>query len=128
MTAPVSSNNINNNAQAPIGAFGLGGSKKFEPGNFVVNPPSTLYKYSVYDELDLGKDRFKELLGSLNSKSASRNLKKSRRQRVISKIINWGIVIGGGILAYKYRAPIKNILSKSLGLIKNCFKKKANTI
>lgn len=125
MTAPVSTSYNPNAPQQPIGAFGLGGSKnKFEPGNFVVNPPPTVYKYSIYDELALGEDRFKEILGSLNSKSASKNLKKTRRQRIVSKIINWSIAIGAGILAYKYRADLKNIALNLLDAAKKAFTKK----
>lgn len=121
MTAPVSINN--NTTPAPIGAFGLGGSKKPEAGSFVVSPAQNLYKYSVYDELELGKDRFKEILQSIETKSSSKELKKTRRDMIVSKIINWGLLIGAGVLAYKYRSPLKTFFAD----VFNKFTKKTTT-
>lgn len=132
MTAPVSTNigmnttvNNQNSAPQPIGAFGLGGSKSkgVEAGSFVVNPATNIYKYSVYDELELGKDRYKEILTSVENKKASKELKRTRRDMIISKIINWGLLIGAGVLAYKYRSPLKTFFTD----VFNKFFKKTTT-
>lgn len=126
MTAPINSVNSINNAQtpAPVGAFGLGGSKnKLEAGHIVVYPPQKVYKYSVYDELDLGKDRYKEILSSLESKTAAGDKKRTKIISVFNKLINWGIIIGGGVLAYKYRAPLKNFFLNTFNTIAKSIKK-----
>ncbi len=122
MTAPVGINSTI--SQQPVGAYTLNGSNKYEPGNFVVNPPSKFYKYSVYDELKLGEDKFKEIMGNLQNKTAEKNVKRDKRKALLSKIVNWGIVIGGGILLFKYRTPVKNFLSTSWKHVSGIFKKK----
>lgn len=122
MTAPVSTNTTI--PQQPIGAYTLNGSNRFDAGNFVVNPPSQFYKYSVYDEIKLGEDKFKEILGNLHTKTAQKNLKRDKRKALLSKIINWGIVIGGGILLYKFRKPVKNAFSAFWNKMSEILKKK----
>ena len=119
MTSQV--NNVN--AQpALIGAYGIGGSRdKLEPGRIVVYPPQNVYKFSVYDELDLGKDRFKELLLSTEPKSVRMKYKTSKTRQRISKVLNWALLIAGGIFAFYHRNSIKNFcktLATKIGLLK----------
>lgn len=110
MTAPVSVNNTNSTAYVqPVGAYTLHGSNRFEPGNFIVNPPSSFYKYSVYDELELGKDRYKEILNSIQSKSALKQQKSTKRRTVFSKILKLALAAAAGILIYKNRNTLKNV-------------------
>lgn len=123
MTTPVSYSNmpINNQQKptAPIGAFGISSNKKFEAGHFVVNPPSQFYKYSIYDDLSLGQDRFNEILSAVESKTSTAKRKKiTKRDMFLQKIFNWGCLIGLGVLTYKYRNGIKNILKNIYDRIK----------
>ncbi len=124
MTTPVSYSNmpINNqqNPTAPIGAFGISSSnKKFEAGHFVVNPPAQIYKYSIYDDLSLGQDRFNEILSAVESKTSTAKRKRiTKRDMLLQKIFNWGCLIGLGVLTYKYRNGIKNILQNVYNRIK----------
>lgn len=124
MTAPISQNSANAQ-QMPIAASNLGGSRKFEPGSFVVNPPQNVYKYSVYDELDLGKDRFKEILNEIQSKKPSKELQKSKRKSVLKKILNLTILAGICIIGYKYRTNIKTAAENIYNRVKNLFIKKS---
>ena len=100
----------NSNAQSMvIGAYGIGGSRdKLEPGKIVVYPPQNVYKFSVYDELDLGKDRFKELLISTEPKAVRMKYKTAKTRQQISKVITWALFLAGGALAIYHRNSIKN--------------------
>lgn len=122
MTAPVGLNTVTN-LQQPVGAYTLNGSSRFEPGSFVVNPPSQFYKYSIYDELKLGEDKFKEIISNLQDGTARKNIKRDKRKKLLSKMINWGIVIGSGILLYKYRTQLKGFVSQTFDALKRMFKK-----
>lgn len=121
MTMPVT--NLNNSFY-PVGAYTLDGSNRFEPGKFVVNPPSQFYKYSVYDELKLGEDHFKQILGELASKKPSKELKQSRKKRAISKILGWTLIFGGVLAAYKFCKPFKNLVKGLHNSVKNLFTRK----
>lgn len=119
MTNQVTS--VNTNA-VPIGAYGIGGSRdKLEPGKIVVYPPQNVYKYSIYDELDLGKDRYRELLLSTEPKSVRMKQKTIKARQRISKAFNWVLFLAGGAFALYHRNSIKNfckILATKIRLLK----------
>ena len=116
--------NIGNNPNTPpIGAFGINSSNgKLEAGHIVVCPPKTVYKYSMYDELDLGKDRFKELMLAIEPREAARERNVSKTTQFLGKVINWGLAIGVTILAIKHRVPLKNFFANIISKVKNSVK------
>lgn len=115
MATPVGNNNIT----PQIAASGLGNAQqKYEAGSFVVNPPKNVYKFSVYDELDLGKDRYKELLQAVEPNSMKSLYKKSKARTIAKKIIKWGVVIGGAVLAFKHRVPVQNFFANIFNKVK----------
>lgn len=78
---------------------------KFTPdSNTVVNPPKRVYKYSMYDELKLGEDKYKEIITALNKPSPS--AQKERTQNILKNLLGIVIVAGLGILGYKNRNRI----------------------
>lgn len=104
MTIPVSSVQI---PQQPIGAYTIGGfGQNPRPGHFVVNPP-VITPYSFYDDLKKGDNYYKELL-NIRTSGTKQQAKSSDKKSVFKKILGWGIVIGGAILAYKNRSVIEN--------------------
>lgn len=113
----------NVNAQpALIGAYGIGGSRdKLEPGRIVVYPPQQVYKYSIYDELDLGNDRVKELWYATEPKSVRNRYKVEKNKKLISKVLNFAIFLAGGVFAFYHRNAIKNFcktLATKIGILK----------
>lgn len=109
MVAPISSMN-SQMSQAPvaIGASRLSEKQLHleEKKGYVANPPSNFYKYSIYEDLDLGKDRFKELLGSL--KKESPEMKHRKTKKFLKRLVNLAVVVAGGFIAYKHRVGLKN--------------------
>ena len=105
MTIPVSSVQI---PQQPVGAYTIGGNsgQNLKPGHFVVNPP-VITPYSFYDDLKKGDNYYKELL-NIRTSGTKQQAKSSDKKSVFKKILGWGIVIGGAILAYKNRSVIEN--------------------
>lgn len=123
MTAPLSPVNIANTPiQSPIGASGLSEKQLHLDTNrrIVANPPPSVYRYSVYDDLSLEKDRFKEILGSLKKEPPS--IRKTKAKRFVKNLITLAVVTGGAIFAFRHRAGIKNVVVNSYNKIKNWFK------
>ena len=115
--------NINNTPQQPqIGAYTLNGSNKLEAGNFVVNPYSDIYKFSLYDELHLDKDNYKEMHDIIFKNKLPQSPKKRKAKRIIKNIFKVGIAIGSAVLIYKYRTPIKTKVIDLFNKIKNAFR------
>ena len=105
MTIPVSSVQI---PQQPVGAYTIGGNfgQNLRPGHYVVNPP-VITPYSFYDDLKKGDNYYNELLQVFSSKE-HHHAEAAHKKSVFKKILGWGIVIGGAILAYKNRSVIEN--------------------
>lgn len=84
---------------------------KFTPNlNKVVVPPAKIYKYSMYDELHLGEDKYKEIISAL--KEPSPGNKKAKKQKTVARIFKTLALIGIGIIGYKNRARIMEQLKK----------------
>lgn len=78
---------------------------KFTPNkNVVVTPPATVYKYSVYDELRLGENKYDEIMTAIQTPSEGN--KALKRRSVVRKLINTAVVIGLGVLGWKSRGWI----------------------
>ena len=89
----------------------------------VVNPPKSIYKYNMYEELNLGSDKRKEYLNAVFSKSTLQSTTKSKVRTVLSKIAKCIIIVGGIALAFKHRAYLKNLVTNCVGKLINIFKK-----
>lgn len=114
MSAPVASVTINNTQplnNQPIGAFGLGGSKKNETkaGHFVVNPP-VIKPYSFYDEIKIDDHFYNALLAQ--GAPARKSYKPHKRTSTFKKLLTAAVLIGAGILCYVKRVPIKKFAIK----------------
>ncbi len=84
---------------------------KFQPNpRQVVCPPAQMYKYSLYDELKLGEDKYKEIKSALqNPKSAP---KTSKTENILKKLFTLAVIGGGCVAGYKNRAKIIEFLKK----------------
>ena len=109
----------NNNHITPTNVQGFGNSNsKIEAGHFVVCPPQKIYKYSIYDEFELGKDRYKELLSVIEPKLVQKSRKKSKVNNFIKKIVKMALATATVILVYKKRTTIKNFFVNIFDKIK----------
>ena len=69
---------VGNTTTPVISAQGLGPTNsKIEAGHIIVCPPEKMYKYSIYDELNLSKDSYKDLLNAVEPKKIKRQSKCS---------------------------------------------------
>lgn len=107
----------------PIAASNLSYNKLHLPPKqgVVVCPPSQFYKYSVYDELDLGRDRYKELLSSL--KKTPLDTKKRKARSFVNKLVNVILFTTAAVLIYKNKTMVKKAVSDVYSKIRNLFKK-----
>ena len=73
---------------------------KFQPNpRQVVCPPAQMYKYSLYDELKLGEDKYKEIKSALRSPKAIP--KPTKTENLLKNIFTLAIIGGGCVLGYK---------------------------
>lgn len=99
-------------------------NSKFEAGHIVVCPPQKVYKYSMYDELELGKDRFKELLSAVEPKLVKQNHKRTKINKFFKNLLKIAITTSAVILAYKNRSTIKNFSVNIFNKLQNLIKKR----
>lgn len=84
---------------------------KFQPNpRQVVCPPAQMYKYSLYDELKLGEDKYKEIKSALRSPKAIP--KPTKTENLLKKIFTLAIIGGGCVLGYKNREKILEFIKK----------------
>ena len=114
MVQKVCNNHITATAAQTFGSS----NSKFEAGHIVVCPPQKVYKYSMYDELELGKDRYKELLNVVEPKLVQKSRKKSKVNNFIKKFVKLALATATIILAYKQRTTIKNFFANIFSKIK----------
>lgn len=84
---------------------------KFQPNpRQVVCPPPKVYKYSMYDELKLGEDKYKEIKSALvNPKTVK---KPSKTESVLQKVFTLAILGAACVLGYKNREKISELFKK----------------
>lgn len=117
MSAPVSQ--IQQTPAQPVGAFGLGGTKEFRAGHYVVNPP-VIKPYSFYNEIKGNTDFYKELISAGNKTYSGA---QTAQPRTAKGILKAAALAGTAALAIVYRKNIYNFLSEAFTKIKNIIKK-----
>jgi hypothetical protein len=81
---------------------------KAQQQGFVACPPSDVYKYSVYKELDLGRDTFSEIAAALKE-TKPLPTKSQKFKKAVKNIVLIGIA---GFIAYKKRDFIKKLFKR----------------
>ena len=84
---------------------------KFQPNpHQVACPPAQFYKYSLYDELKLGEDKYKEIKSALlNPKSTP---KPSKTEKILTNLFALAVIGGGCVIGFKNRAKIIEFVKK----------------
>lgn len=72
------------------------------PERLVIDPPRRMYRYSLYDELKLGDDKYKEIKSAIAR--PTKTTKQINRERNISNILKLAVLLGAGFLGWKNRA------------------------
>ena len=118
-------NNNLSNQQAVLGNTVSFGNANLQNRSkpIVVNPPQNIYKYNMYEELNLGRDKSKEYLNAFFSKSTLQSTTKSKARTVLSKIAKCIIIVSGIYLAFKHHTFLKNLVTNCVGKCINIFKK-----
>ncbi len=80
------------------------------PERIVVVPPQRFYRYSLYDELKLGENKYNEIKSALSK--PSKTTKQLKRENVISNIFQLLFLTGIGCIGYKNRHLIMNQIKK----------------
>lgn len=110
MTSAVSMTSRNNTPQA---------------GHIVVNPPP-IRPYSFYDDIKVDRQFYRELTDPKSKAFYYKPMamKTQKPKNTLKKVLTWGVVIGGGILAYAKRNLIKTFFINTYDKIKNHIKRK----
>lgn len=108
-------NSINPAYQPPqygvISASSLGGGNDLKAGHFVINP-YPVKPYSFYDEIKVDKNFYNELLNPHYKPRTTNSVeRKSKAKRVFKTLLTWGVIIAGGVLAYKNAGRIKDFFT-----------------
>lgn len=75
---------------------------KFTPNaNVVVHPPRRVYKYSMYDELKLGENKYQQIVDAVKKPSPSNQRLKT--ENTLKNILGVALLAGISILGYKNR-------------------------
>ncbi len=80
------------------------------PERVVVSPPQRIYKYSLYDELKLGENKYNEIKAALSQ--PTKTTKQLKKENTISNICKILFLTGIGIIGYKNRHRIMEQLKK----------------
>ena len=84
---------------------------KFQPNpRHVVCPPAQFYKYSLYDELKLGEDKFKEIKSALKDPKSA--YKPTKTQNFLQNLFIITLITGGGVIGYKNRRKVIEFIKK----------------
>lgn len=116
-------NNQSNQQAVSRNTASFGNVQQVNTKPIVVTPHQNIYKYNMYDELNLGKERNREYLNAIFSKSTPSSNLKSKIRTTISKIAKCIIIVGGIALAFKHRVYLKNLVTNCVGKLINIFKK-----
>ena len=115
--------NSSNIQSQQVGAFSLNSSNKMEAGNFVVTPYSNIYKFSLYDELHLDQDHYKEMHDIIFKNKIPKSTKHNKTKKISKNIIKTVLIIGSALLIFKHHTAIKNHINNLYNKIKNIFNK-----
>lgn len=84
--------------------------------NIVVNPPDKMYRFSLYNELQLSNNLSKSFINSVSR--PSEGVKNLKRKNKMKNLATAAVVVGGGFILYLKRGAVLNLAQRCFEAIK----------